>query len=556
MRKFIHQPGRHLSLLFIFVVVSFISTKAQGFSPESQKKLRGAIENFQNDPNHPFVGGISAAVKVDGLAFWQGTTGYAARNVDAQNNLLPGGTAFTSETLSRIYSVTKTFTAALVLELAREGTFSLDDAVNKYIPLNLINASLNSSVTIRQLLVHESGYSDYPDEINLQIAVAFQPTHVWTPFEVLTFVHQINQPGAVRSYSSTNYLVLGAIIEIATGKPVQQLYRDRFFMPLGLTSMYLDVRESQPPGSTLAAPHDNISPFNPIFQFTGQPTFPDAYTNISAFPFTAIGSLEFTGGGIISNAADLAEWGNALFGGRATSKATLDSMLSSISPTRDEFGNRLGYGIKNTPFISGSFDFIGHNGSAPGYRSAMFYNAERKMTIVVLTNFAGVSPYDIAKAIYEALPDFICGNQNKKEDKIQLCFNGNTLCVDRSAAAGLIKKGAYLGRCEQSSLTKTTTTQSMIEGQQFISAKTGMILFPNPASGSVSVIFQPAESGRVQLDLYSINGKLVSTILSGEVEKGAQQKIKIETSNLPAGTYVTRLTTGDGISLQNLIITH
>ena len=556
MRKFIHQPGRHLSLLFIFVVVSFISTNAQGFSPESQKKLRGAIENFQNDPNHPFVGGISAAVKVDGLAFWQGTTGYAARNVDAQNNLLPGGTAFTSETLSRIYSVTKTFTAALVLELAREGTFSLDDAVNKYIPLNLINASLNSSVTIRQLLVHESGYSDYPDEINLQIAVAFQPTHVWTPFEVLTFVHQINQPGAVRSYSSTNYLVLGAIIEIATGKPVQQLYRDRFFMPLGLTSMYLDVRESQPPGSTLAAPHDNISPFNPIFQFTGQPTFPDAYTNISAFPFTAIGSLEFTGGGIISNAADLAEWGNALFGGRATSKATLDSMLSSISPTRDEFGNRLGYGIKNTPFISGSFDFIGHNGSAPGYRSAMFYNAERKMTIVVLTNFAGVSPYDIAKAIYEALPDFICGNQNKKEDKIQLCFNGNTLCVDRSAAAGLIKKGAYLGRCEQSSLTKTTTTQSMIEGQQFISAKTGMILFPNPASGSVSVIFQPAESGRVQLDLYSINGKLVSTILSGEVEKGAQQKIKIETSNLPAGTYVTRLTTGDGISLQNLIITH
>ena len=556
MRKFIHQPGRHLSLLFIFVVVSFISTKAQGFSPESQKKLRGAIENFQNDPNHPFVGGISAAVKVDGLAFWQGTTGYAARNVDAQNNLLPGGTAFTSEKLSRIYSVTKTFTAALVLELAREGTFSLDDAVNKYIPLNLINASLNSSVTIRQLLVHESGYSDYPDEINLQIAVAFQPTHVWTPFEVLTFVHQINQPGVVRSYSSTNYLVLGAIIEIATGKPVQQLYRDRFFTPLGFTSMYLDVRESQPPGSTLAAPHDNISPFNPIFQFTAQPTFPDAYTNISAFPFTAIGSLEFTGGGIISNAADLAEWGNALFGGRATSKATLDSMLSSISPTPDEFGNRLGYGIKNTPFISGSFDFIGHNGSAPGYRSAMFYNAERKMTIVVLTNFAGVSPYDIAKAIYEALPDFICGNQNKKEDKIQLCFKGNTLCVDRSAAAGLIKKGAYLGRCEQSSLTKTTTTQSMIEGQQFISAKTGMILFPNPASGSVSVIFQPAESGRVQLDLYSINGKLVSTILSGEVEKGAQQKIKIETSNLPAGTYVTRLTTGDGISLQNLIITH
>ncbi|TMI83914.1 MAG: beta-lactamase family protein, partial [Bacteroidetes bacterium] len=317
MKKFFYNLIRTPGLQFIFVVAGFVSANAQGFSPESQKKLQQAIEKFQNDPSHPFVGGISAAVKVDGLAFWQGTTGYAARNVDAENNLLQGGTAFTTATLSHIYSVTKTFTAALVLELAKEGAFSLDDPVGKYLPLNLVNSNLNSSVTIRQLLVHESGYSDYTDEINLQIAVAFQPTHVWTPFEMLTFVHQISQPGAERRYSSTNYIILGAIIETATGRPVQQLYRERFFTRLGLSSMYLDIREALPPGSTLAAPHDNISAFNPIFQFTGQPTFPDAYTNISAFPFTAIGSLEFTGGGIISNAADLAEWGNALFGGRA-----------------------------------------------------------------------------------------------------------------------------------------------------------------------------------------------------------------------------------------------
>jgi D-alanyl-D-alanine carboxypeptidase len=556
MRKSICHPSKHLCLLFFFVSVHFISAHAQGFSLASQNKLQQAIEKFQNDPNHPFVGGISAAIKVDGLAFWQGTTGYAARNVDAQNNLLPGGTAFTTATLSRIYSVTKTFTAALVLELAEEGTLGLDNKVSMYLPLNLINSSLNSSVTIRQLLAHESGYSDYTDEINLQIAVAFQPTHVWTPFEMLTFVHQISQPGAERRYSSTNYIILGAIIEAATGKPAEQLYRERFFEPLGLSSMYLDVRETQKPGTTLAAPHDNISPFNPIFQFTGQPTFPDAYTNISAFPFTAIGSLEFTGGGIISNAADLAEWGNALFGGRATSKTILDMMLNSISSTPDEFGNRLGYGIKNTPFISGSFDFIGHNGSAPGYRSAMFYNAERKMTIVVLTNFAGVSPYDIAKSLYEALPEFICGNKNKKEDKIQLCFNGNILCVDRSAAPGFIKKGAYLGNCEQSSLTKTTLGQSQIERPELISAKAAMTLFPNPSSNNVSILFQPTKSGKVLLDLYDMNGKLVSTIFNGEVEKGMQQKIEIETTNFPAGMYLIHLQTADCTSRQKLIISH
>jgi D-alanyl-D-alanine carboxypeptidase len=547
MRKLYH-PGKLFCLVLIIVTADFLSVKAQGFSPATQKKLEAAIEKFQNDPSHPFVGGISAAIKVDGLAFWQGTTGYAARNIDAQNNLLPGGTAFTTTTLSRIYSVTKTFTAALVLELAKEGTVGLDNKVSMYLPLNLINASLDSSVTIRQLLAHESGYSDYTDEINLQIAVAFQPTHVWTPFEMLTFVHQVSQPGAERRYSSTNYIMLGAIIEAATGKPVEQLYKERFFEPLGLASMYLDVRETQKAGTTLASPHDNISPFNPIFQFTGQPTFPDAYTNISAFPFTAIGSLEFTGGGIISSAADLAEWGNALFGGRATSKATLDSMLNSISSTPDEFGNRLGYGIKNTPFISGAFDFIGHNGSAPGYRSAMFYNAERKMTIVVLTNFAGVSPYDIAKALYEALPEFICGNKNKKEEKIQLCFNNNTLCIDRAAAGGLISRGAYLGECEPSSLSRATDTKNIQP------EKNNLTAYPNPFSDKVSLSFEAGESGPVSFDIYDMRGKLISNVYRGSMPKGMKKQVEFRTTNLPGGIYVFSFKTPSGVVQKKLVL--
>jgi len=556
MRNFFTYPVQRLCLLFASVLFLAFAN-AQGFSPESQIKLQQAIENFQNDPNHPFVGGISAAVKVDGLAFWQGVTGYAARNLDAQNNLLPGGTLFTTSTLSRMYSVTKTFTAALVLELAKEGAFTLEDPINKYLPLmNAYNPNLNGSVTIRQLLDHESGYSDWEEEIQLQIAIAFDPTHVWTPYELMAFTHQLDAPGAVRRYSHNNYVFLGAIIEAATGKKVEDLYRQRFFEPLDLKSIYLEGREARGDRGPLASPHDNISPFNPIFQFTGQPTFPDEYTNISAFPFTAITSLGFTGGGLVSNAADLSEWGNALFGGRATSKATLDSMLKSISPTPDEFGNRLGYGIKNTPFISGSYDFIGHNGSAPGYRSAMFYNMERKMTIVVLTNFAGISPYDIAKALFEALPDFICGNENKKENKIRLCFNGSELCVDRSAAAVIVKKGAYLGNCEQSSLTRITTAPSMIEQPEFISAKTAMVLFPNPASSHVFILFQPTKSGKAQLDLYDMNGKRVSTIFNSEVEKGVQQKIEIKTANLPAGMYLTRLKTVDHISQQKLIVSH
>src|SRR5687767_10808490 len=128
-----------LNLLMLMILLTSKFTKGQGFSPEAQLQLQKVIENFQNDPNNPFVGGISAAIKVDGLALWQGVTGYSARNIDAQNNLLPSGTPFTTSTLSRIYSVTKIFTAALALELAKEGAFKLNNRVGMYLPLNLIN---------------------------------------------------------------------------------------------------------------------------------------------------------------------------------------------------------------------------------------------------------------------------------------------------------------------------------------------------------------------------------------------------------------------------------
>ena len=387
-----HQNGRFFTILIGLLSTTTISLYSQGFSPDTETRLQQVLVNFQNNSQPAFVGGISAAVNVDGLAFWEGATGYAARNVDAQNNLLPAGTTFTTSTLSRSYSVTKTFTATLVLELAKEGSFSLDDPIGQYMPyMGAYNPSLNSSVTIRQLLNHESGYSDWEESLQLQMAIAFDPTHEWTPYELMVFTEQLNSPGTIRRYSHNNFVFLGAIMEAATGRAVEELFRERFFEPLGLQSIYFEGREPHGNRPLLASPHDNISPFNPIFQYTGQPTFPNTYTNISGFPFNAITSLGFTGGALISNAADLAKWSNALFDGRITSAGILDSLLNSISALPDEFGNKLGYGLKNTPNISGEYDFIGHNGSAPGYRSAMFYNADRKMSIVVLTNFAGVS---------------------------------------------------------------------------------------------------------------------------------------------------------------------
>lgn len=540
------------SSTFLFIIFSGLTlfTNAQGFSPTVQKKLQHVIDSFQNNPANPFIGGLSALIKADGLAEWAGATGFAARNVDENNNVIAGGTTFKVNTLSRIYSITKTFTAPLVLELANEGAFKLDDLISKYIPVNVINPGLNSNVTIRQLLAHESGYSDFTDEINLQIAVAAQPTHVWTPYEMLSFVHQENPVGSIRKYSSTNYVLLGAIIETVTGKPVEDLYRHRFFNPLGLKSMYFDIREQNPTNKVLASPHDNISPFNPVFLQTGQPTFPDAYTNISRFPYTAISSLGFTGGAIISDVRDVAAWSSALFNGRATGKNILNTMLQSISPNPDEDGDRLGYGVILSKKISGVYDFYGHDGNAPGYRSVMFYQPDKKLTLVILTNFHGADIYAVAKALYNAVPAFECGN---KDDKVKICFYGKNFCLPRIAASWLITYGATLGACDEKCSTPLVVDASMDSKLQVATNNMSTGVFPNPFTTTVTFSFTSSVTGQASIMLYDMSGKMVATVFTGYMQKGVSQQINFNGSRLPTGIYLSRLQTVSGISQQRVI---
>ena len=539
-------------LLIIFSGLT-LCTNGQGFSSTVQKRLQYVIDSFQNNPSNPFIGGISAAIKVDELADWTGATGYAARNVDANNNALPGGTPFKVNTLSRIYSITKTFTAPLVLQLANEGAFNLEDLISNYIPFYAINPGLNSHVTIRQLLAHESGYSDFTDEINLQIAVAAQPTHVWTPYEMLSFVHQENPVGSIRKYSSTNYVLLGAIIEKVTGKPVEDFYRNRFFIPLGLTSMYFDVREQNPTKTVLASPHDNISPFNPVFLQTGQPTFPDAYTNISRFPYTAIASLGFTGGAIISDVKDVAAWSSALFNGKATGKNILNTMLQSISPNGDEDGDRLGYGLFLSKKISGVYDFYGHDGNAPGYRSVMFYQPDKKLTLVILTNYHGANIYAVAKALYNAVPVFQCGHN---EDKVTICFHGKNFCLPRIAASKFIASGATLGACDEQCSTPLAGEVTINSKFQIVTNNISDGVFPNPFARSVTFSFTSSAAGQASITLYDMNGRLMATVFSGYVEKGISKQVNFNGSKLPAGIYISRLQTVSGISQQRVIKVH
>jgi CubicO group peptidase (beta-lactamase class C family) len=509
--------------------------KTEGFTNATAARLQKVLTDALNDPTNRFVGGMSAAIKIEGLAFWQGAAGYASRNVDQTLMPIEGGIPFTVNTPSQIYSVTKSFTSSLVLQLVEEGKLSLTGKVSQYLPLHQINPDL-ADVTIHQLLAHESHYSDFWDNPYLIGSVAMNPYKIWTAAEALAFVHQDALPGKPREYSSSNYIMLGAIVENVTGIPVAKHFRDRFFTPLQLHSMYLRGQEPAPVGyPAMAAPHDDLGVY-------GFPLFPNAVTNISLMPFDGIASLAFTSGGIVSTVADVAEWGSALFVGRANSKFVLDALLASIDNVGDNEGDYLGYGIWKSSRMSTTETFLGHDGSAPGYRSVMFYQPEKKLTIAILSNDYGVDLYKVAKALYALVPEFPCGNVNRKEDKVLVCFQGKLQCVDRSAAPALIQKGAYLGTCEAADAAPQTVKGVNLKAH------------PNPVDNQAVISFTPEQSGWVSLRLFDVYGNQKAVLYEGMVEKGVLQQVVLERGSLNAGVYFVRLQTAAGTTQQKLVL--
>jgi len=136
----------------------------------------------------------------------------------------------------KIGSITKTFVATAVLELVRDGTLRLDDTVAHWLP-GLVP---NTHITVKQLLRHQSGLFDYFEDARAtEPYLAGDLGYVWAPRALIKLAasHPPNfPPGTAFSYSNTNYLVLGLIVERATGRSLRQELRRRIFRPLHLSS--------------------------------------------------------------------------------------------------------------------------------------------------------------------------------------------------------------------------------------------------------------------------------------------------------------------------------
>ncbi len=280
------------------------------------------------------------AVTRDGQIILQRGYGYA--NLEWQ---IP----FTPNTRFRIGSLTKQFTATAILLLQEDGKLKTSDPISRFYP---DSPAAWNNITLRNLLTHTSGIPD----VEFGLVLKFSPH---TPEELMKGITEKPlkfQPGTKSEYANINYMLLGRVIEKASGEPYCRFLTDRIFSPLGLDDTGCDWNSA-------LVPHRAYG-YHPS---AGGPV---------AVEDDDLSSLAGAGN-LYSSTGDLIRWTEALHGGKVLSPASLAEMLN---PFLDGYG----YGLQ-IDSSNGTLD-ISHNGTVDGFFSFLDYIPQTRTTVVVLSN--------------------------------------------------------------------------------------------------------------------------------------------------------------------------
>jgi D-alanyl-D-alanine carboxypeptidase len=271
------------------------------------------------------LGAVAVGVSSGAQLGWSGASGPPRDGVTP----LSGATPFA------IASVTKTFTAAIVLQLAEEGRIRLDGKVTDYLP----DLELAQGVTVRQLLAHRSGIADLLAPMRNRLNA--EPSRMWQPAEVLALVGPSTfEPGTDWGYSNTNYVVAGLLVERVTGHPFADELERRIVGPLRLVGTGIPSRGGLP--------------------------YLLGISWTTAFWTSAM---------LDSDASDLVRWGDALYGGAILGPASLELMLNFSAD---------GYGLGAERYRLGGHLGYGHSGLLRGYTTLLVHLPEQELTFAVL----------------------------------------------------------------------------------------------------------------------------------------------------------------------------
>ena len=287
----------------------------------------------------------------------------------------------------RIGSITKTFTATIILMLVDEGLISLDDEARKYLDY------IPPGITIQQLGNMTSGIYNYSLEEKMLDAQDKEPQKVWTPNELVTIgLHHdpLFMPGQGWSYSNTNTILLGLIAEKITGRSLGELYKTMIFEKLGLNNTFL------PNNNQLPHPyfHGYMFGYNNEKNNIGLIIRDVTHDNPS---------WTWAAGELISTMDDMHIYIKALADGTLLSDKTRQLLQNSFV----ELGVAdYGFGISRI-----NDEWYGHNGQISGYQTYAAHSSKRDMSIVIMCDlFATRNGEGPADVIGRKLIEFITVN--------------------------------------------------------------------------------------------------------------------------------------------------
>ncbi|MGI5451903.1 serine hydrolase domain-containing protein [Streptomyces sp. CA-249302] len=309
----------------------------------------------------------------------------------------------------RIGSVTKVFSAVVLMQLVDEKKLNLDASVDHYLPGLLPDRS----ITVRQVLGHRSGLYDYTNDMFARSVAGFEAvrTRVFTYRQLVnrSLRHaRTNRPGAAYSYSNTNFVVAGLLIEKLTGHSVRTEYENRIIKPLKLRDTFYVHPDTGIPGR-----HAN-----------GYLT-PDkaGAALIDATRQTA--SWAQSAGAIISSTHDLNRFLSALLGGRLTSAAQLRQMERMIPVNSTQ---AYGLGLRRRDLSCG-VSVYGHTGAVQGYYTYAFATKDGRRSLAAVANTSNNG--SVLNTMLGTLESAFCGKQAKSR----------SVTVGSSASPGVRPEG-------------------------------------------------------------------------------------------------------------------
>lgn len=319
---------------------------------------RKQLQRSLDDVRDAGMYGIYSVVR-DGNQTWKGASGIA--DVKTRRPVKPNME-------HRIGSITKSFIATGILQQVERGRVTLDAPIAKYLP-DLVPGERGQKITVRMLLNHTSGIGDYIGGAFPTLgkgdpqSLADNQFRTFQPRELITFglaEKPTGEPGAKASYSNTNYILAGQLLERVTGMSADKYLAHQVIARAGLTNTYL------PTTPYIRGKHSGM-----YENYYGRLNPPKDY---SVYNPSGYG----TAGAMISTMDDLNTFFRALLDGKLISAQSLKQMMTTV-PLTDENGNvifRYGLGIYSTETSCGTF--WGHAGGVWGATTEAAISADRK----------------------------------------------------------------------------------------------------------------------------------------------------------------------------------